>query len=299
MTAKNSLESIYFITLPEDFKLSDNALKIDRSIPLPVQRKVQDAPGSFNMEELAPEQILAGILTVLAYDHHNEHLDYYRSLILKARPNIKVELSEAAILKTRNEDWDLAEELFLSLRGVDPEDKAVALNMALYLDQRAETYRRAGLHEDADAYDNDALNYYIEAMEAEPVIPEAFFNAGFYYMKVHNYIEAKHCFETYIALTCEIEDDKLDENGIYRRERAQEILNQIQNSNMDDETFHSAYVLISSGQEEKGLDKVRLFLQKNPKVWNAWFLLGWGMRRLCRWEDAKKSFEKALEFGGD
>lgn len=299
MASSNPLESIYFITLPEGFKLSENALQIDSTIPLPVQKKMQDAPGNFNMEELAPEQILAGILTVLAYDHHNEHLDYYRSIIVKARPNIKTELSEAAILKTRNEDWDLAEELFLSLRGVDPEDKAVALNMALYLDQRAESYRRAGLHEDADAYDADALEYYKEAMDAEPSIPEAFFNAGFYYLKQHDYHEGKNCFETYLALTCDANEEEMDDNAIYRRERAQEIVNHISNDNMDNEVFHSAYKLISDGQEEAGLDKIRVFLQKNPKVWNGWFLLGWGLRRLCRWQEAKQSFEKSIECGGD
>ena len=52
------------------------------------------------------------------------------------------------------------------------------------------------------------------------------------------------------------------------------------------------------GQEEKGLEQIKLFLEKNPQVWNAWFLLGWGLRRLCRWSDARAAFEKADELGG-
>lgn len=299
MNAKKALDSLYFITVPEDFAFSSTAMKIDRTVPLPVQKKDSDAPGNFNMNELSPEQILAGILTVLAYDRHNEHLDYYRSIIKQARPGIYKELTEAAILKAKNEDWDLAEELFLSLNGLEPDNPAVTLNMALFLDQRAESYRRSGLHDDADAYDNDAGEYYKEAMDAEPPLPDAFFNAGFFYLKQHDFVEAKGCFETYLALTCDVDDNELGENGIYKKERAQEIIDSITNDNMDDEAFKNAYKLISSGQEEKGLAEIKTFIQTNQKVWNAWFLLGWGMRRLCRWEQAQQAFLQALECGGE
>ena len=67
---------------------------------------------------------------------------------------------------------------------------------------------------------------------------------------------------------------------------------------MDDVRFKNAYALISSGQEEKGLDEIREFLQHNPNVWNAWFLLGWGLRKMERYADAEAAFRKALEMGG-
>ncbi len=299
MNPSNPLESIYYIQIPENFVASSEAFKIDTTIQLPVQKKPDEAPGDFNPEEITSEQILAGILTVLAYDKKNEHLDYYRSIIKQAKPNIKKELTEAAILKTKNEDYDLAEEIFLALKGFDPDDEAITLNMALFLDQRADSYRNSGLTEDADAYDADALTYYQDAMNADPPLPDAFFNSGFYYMKKHMYREAKDAFETYIALTCDISDEELGENGIYKKERAQEIITNISNQNIDDESFKAAYDLISSGQEEKGLEEIRSFLQNNPKVWNAWFMLGWGLRRLERYDDARQAFEEALKYGGD
>ena len=299
MNPSNPLESVFYISIPENFVASDEAFKIDPKIMLPVQKKPDEAPGSFNPSEITTEQILAGILTVLAYDKKNEHLDYYRSIIKKVKPDIKKELCEAAILKTKNEDFDLAEEIFLALNGLDPEDSAIILNLALFLDQRADSYRNSGLNEDADAYDNDAGEYYASAMNAEPPLPDAFFNAGFYYMKQHKYREAKDAFETYIALTCDVSDDELGENGIYKKERAQEILDNIKNQNMDDEAFRAAYDFISKGQEEKGLEEIRRFLQNNPKVWNAWFMLGWGLRRLERYSDAKMAFQEALKCGGD
>ena len=297
MSLSNPLESVYFITLPDDFKLSEYALKIDKTVPLPVQKKSGES--SPDIKSLEPEQILAGILTVLAYDRHNAYLDYYRSIIKKARPDIQRELTEAAILKSKDEDWELAEELFMTLRGLDPENPVTALNTAIFLDQRAESYRKSNLNEDADAYDNDAFKYYKEAMNAEPPLPDAFFNCGFFHLKQYDFREAKSCFETYVALTCDATDDELGENGIYKKERAQELVDRINNENLEDKAFITAYKLISGGQEEKGLKEIRSFLEKNQKVWNAWFLLGWGLRNLCRWEDAKQAFEESIVCGGN
>lgn len=299
MNPASPLDSIFYIKVPENFVASNDAFKIDTTIELPVQKKIDDAPGDFNPEEITTEQILAGILTVLAYDRKNPNLEYYRNIMFKVRPDIKKELCEAAILKTRNEDWDLAEEIFLALHGLDPEDVAIILNMALFLDQRADSYRNAGLHEDADAYDADALGYYQEAMNADPPLADAFFNVGYYYMKKQDFSSAKDAFENYIALTCDISDEDLGENGVQKKEKAQNIINNIANQNIDDETFKAAYKLISSGQEEKGLEKIREFIQNNPKVWNAWFMLGWGLRRLEKFPEAKIAFTECLKCGGD
>ena len=282
MNPSNPLESIYYINIPKLELTSCNSFEIDPTIPLPVQKKVSEASGNFNPQEIEPEQILAGMLTILAYDSKNAHLDYYRSILKKVKPNLKKELCEAAILKTKNEDYDLAEEIFRALIGFDPDDVAIMLNMALFLDQRADSYRNSGLFDDADAYDADAYSYYEQAMNAEPPLPDVYFNVGFYYMKQHKYREAKDSFETYLALTCETSDEEMGENGVYKKERAQEIINNINNQNMDDESFKAAYDLISSGQEEKGLEQIRDFLQSNSKVWNGWFMLGWGLRRLER-----------------
>ncbi len=297
MNPASALDSIYYITLGDESEFSSKAMHIDKTIPLPVQKKQDDSPGNFNIDELSAEQILSGILTVLAYDRQNEHLEYYRSILLKARPNVKQELSEAAILKTKNGDFELAEEIFMALKGLDPDDAAITLNAALFFDQRADNYRQNLLNDDANAYDALALEYYESAMQAEPPAPDAYFNAGFFHLKQRNFRAARECFESYLALTCDAKDES--ENDAYKKERAQEILDNIKNQNMDDERFKSAYEFISSGQEEKGLDEIRIFLQHNPNVWNAWFMLGWGLRRLERYGEAEMAFGKALEFGGD
>ena len=89
----------------------------------------------------------------------------------------------------------------------------------------------------------------------------------------------------------------MGENGQYKRQRAQEIVQDINNRNLEDEQFKAAYDYINSGQEEKGLEEIRKFLEKNPKVWNAWFMLGWGLRRIQRWEEARDAFLQSIECG--
>lgn len=300
MNPKNHLESVYFIKLPDGYKITNAEFKLDPAILIPVQKKDGEEDKEINMSELTQEQILAGILTVVGYDKNNINLPYYRQLIENIRPNIKVELQEAAILKTRNEDWDLAEEMWTTLHGLDPENKRIILNLALFYDQMADSYRRNALHEDADAYDDYALMYYKDAMNTDPELPDAFFNAGYFYLKKRNYSESKWAFENFLALTTDASEEELGPNGNEKRETAQEILNKIAARNLEDEHFHNAYDLISSGQEEKGINEIRIFLQSNPAVWNAWFLLGWGLRRLERFADAKQAFEKARECeGGD
>lgn len=300
MVSTNSLDSIYFIKLPEGSVLSPKAMKINPEIPLPVQKKNPEDPVEQDAAKLSEEQILSGILTVLAYDKKNENSEYYRKLITDVRPGIKKELAEAAILKARNEDWDLAEEIWLAVNGIDPQDKAIILNMAIFFDQKADSYRRNSLNEDADAYDEAALDYYKQAMDSDKEIPDAYFNAGFFYLKKRDYGEAKGYFESYLGLVADEKDEELGENGIYKKERAQEIINKISNRNLENDRFRDAYKLISEGQEEKGLEEIRKFIRDNPVVWNAWFLLGWGLRRLGRFEDAKQAFLKARECeGGD
>ncbi len=299
MNPANPLDSVYFINFPDDLKLSENALQLDPSIPLPVQKKEKDDADNFNPKEISAEQILSGILSVLAYDSQNKNADYYRKIIKQARPNILRDLTEAAILKTKNEEWNLAEEIFMAVKGIQPDDKKIYLNLALFFDQKADSYRRLSLYDDADAYDDSARHYYTEAMDAIPEIPEAFFNAGFFYLKQNNFSEAKGCFENFLALTADTPDEKMGQDGLYRKERAQELINKINERNLDESQFQQAYKLISSGEEEKGLEVVRKFLENHPAVWNAWFLLGWGLRRLERFEEAKMAFEKAKECEGD
>jgi tetratricopeptide (TPR) repeat protein len=47
------------------------------------------------------------------------------------------------------------------------------------------------------------------------------------------------------------------------------------------------------------MEKLRKFLERRPDSLNGWFMLGWALRRLQRWQDAIACFRKAAEAGGD
>ncbi len=290
------LDSVVFVGIPEGAEISAAIPSFDPSIPLPVQLSAPAA--SLPPEErpdsssLTPEMILAGILTVFAYDPENAQTEYYRTIIKTLHPEIVAEMTEAAIMKARNGDFDLAEEIFLSLRGLEPENTRTALNLALLNDERADSFRNAGLDEEAEACDARAFEYYRAVLNAEPPLPDAFFNAGFFHLKQRNYRKAKDALETYLKL-----ESGDDATAKVRIEKARKIIGEITSRDLDDDLFKSAYDFITLGEEERALEQIRLFMEHHPKVWNAWFLLGWALRRLERWEDAKAAFVQALELG--
>ncbi|MGL4981522.1 MAG: tetratricopeptide repeat protein [Treponemataceae bacterium] len=294
MNREKPLKSVFFINLPESFA-HNSSLKIDASIPLPVQSEFEDTTvENFDITTLSWEMVVAGILMVLTYDEKNPHCDYYRSLVFETKPKIKKELADTAILKVRNEDFAAAEEIFAALRFLDPNDLSITLNSALFFDQYADFHRKSSLFNEADACDDLAKSYYDQVLDADPPLSDAFFNAGFFYLKQRKFDRAKGLFETYAALMADLPETQETENIRYKIERASEIIRDISDRNLDDELFIQASENISQGEEEKGLNQIRTFLEKNSTVWNAWFLLGWGLRRLQRWSDARQAFEQSL-----
>ena len=101
MNPSNPLGSVYFINIPKLELSSCSSFEIDPTIPLPVQKKPDETGDNFNPKEIKPEQILAGMLTILAYDSKNQHLDYYRSLLKKIKPNLKKSFVKQQFLKPR------------------------------------------------------------------------------------------------------------------------------------------------------------------------------------------------------
>jgi Flp pilus assembly protein TadD len=313
--ADHSLEGVG----PDDFS-------IQPEIPLPVEL----LPGekSLNLEDLSWEMILAGMLKVLGAEASSQGkvpvladieavfpegidglnpswLGYYRRFVLALRPDILPEFTEAAILKARNGDYGLALEIFTALRGLFPHAPSVLLNSALTLEERAEALERQGQEKAAEDEYAAAEQAYQEAMALEPPFPDAFFNAAYFYLKRRDFSRAKELFVAYLDTGPEeisrssAADDEASAALEEKRENAQALIKEINESGLDDENFRKAWVLVRQGREEEGLRCIRDFLEQRPSVWNGWFILGWALRRLGRWEDAGAALQKALELGGD
>ena len=287
---ENSDKKLLYIKVPDEYTFTAKIPGFDSSIPLPL---LLDSDGKdFTAESISEEMILAGMLHVFAYQRDNQHIAYYRDIFKELRPDIRGEMTNAAILKIKNADFDLAERLLLALEGLFPEDMQTKLNVALLMDERARFYEQAGSEADADYYTDRAFEMYKEVLAAEPALPEAFFNAGFFFINQKNFLKAKSLFETYIQI--ETTHNDVTEQ---RKQKAFELIEWITTQALDDELFKSAFDFIQMGEEDKALEKIREFLEHHPKVWNAWFLLGWALRRQERWQDAAEAFKHCLELG--
>jgi tetratricopeptide (TPR) repeat protein len=280
----------------------DEAFFIDPAIPLPVEL----IPGTetLNPEELSWEMILSGMLRVItdypagntakgsgdtpAFMPQAPWIDYYRRFVVTVKPDILKEFTGAAILKAENGDFDMALEILTILTGLFPKATEPVLNRALILGAKAAALAKAGQEAEAEKEYLRAETAYEEILAREPVFPNGLFNAGFFFMERRNFDKARECFSAYTDLT---EDPE-------KKEKAEAVLREIKERGLDDAIFREAYDFIRIGEEQRGLLKIKEFLECHPKTWNGWFLLGWGLRRLGRWEDGADSLRKAIELGG-
>ncbi|MDR0316437.1 MAG: tetratricopeptide repeat protein, partial [Treponema sp.] len=259
---------------------------IDPDIPIPVE--IPDGAQTLDLEELSWEMIISGMLHVIAAgEEPGRRLDYYRHFVLTVRPAIMGEFTEAAIIKAHNGDFDIALEILNTLRGLFPASPVVMLNRALVLEQRAMLFERQEKAQ-AAAELQAAARAYEEALAFQPPFPKTLFDAGFFFLGQKYFSRARECFSAYTEIA---EDDE-------KKEQVEAAIKDIDESGLEDESFREAYELIKQGEAEKGLRSIREFIEKRPSVWNGWFLLGWALRRLDRWEDGAAAFNKALELGG-
>ncbi|MBQ5780606.1 MAG: tetratricopeptide repeat protein [Spirochaetaceae bacterium] len=289
----SSLDNVLFIKLPEDFSLPVKDFEIRNDIPLPVFFEGE----KFKAENLTEEAIFAGILILLAHDTQNPHIPYYRELIKKARPKLREELTSVAIMKALDEEFTFAEEIFATLRGLNPDDTLTILNSANFFSSYADYFRKINLFDDATAYNEKAAHFYSLATDSETVIPDAYFYAGLFFEKMQNFSRCKEFFESYLALVSNEKDEDGKKNLDKKIGKANLTLQKISTSNLDDALFQGAYEAVRDGDIDGGIEKVRLFLAKNSKSPNGWFLLGWALRSDGKFPDALNAFKKSRELG--
>jgi tetratricopeptide (TPR) repeat protein len=277
--------NIVFIEIPAAMARPIGSFMVDPAVPIPVELGQETA----DLSGLSWEMIVAGMLRLLAYDPGNGNAQYYRDFVLAVKPGIFAELSETGILKARNGELEVAEEIFKALRGLAPSAPEPMLNLAILYEDKADALDRSGKEDLADAVRNRAFETYKSLLALEPVYPDAFFNAGFFHLKNRSYDQAVRLFESYGAIGADVA----------KLAKAREIAAKLRVRSDADSLFKEAYDFIKMGKEEEGIDKALRFTLANPAVWNGWFLAGWGRRRLGRWEEGREAFLKALELGAD
>jgi tetratricopeptide (TPR) repeat protein len=296
--ADKQQKKIHFLSVPESLRgkiediSQDCGFSINPDIPIPVE--IPENEEKLNLEELSWEMIVSGMLNVIASGpgayvsaENGAWIDYYRYFVLALRPNILAEFTEAAVLKARNCDFDPALEILDALRGLFPASPVVKLNRALAMEERASLFERRGKPE-AEAAFLETEAAYEDVLAIQPPFPEAYFNAGFFYLGRKDFRNARECLSVYIDYSDDEEKQK----------QAHAIVKNINENGLEDENLNAAYQLICQEQEEEGMLRIRDFIEKYPSVWNGWFILGWALRRLGRWKDGAAAFSKAVEIDG-
>ena len=277
------LEQIVFISIPEDLEQPVEGFTIDPGILLPVE--LTGPKDSLELNQLSWEQITAGLCKVIAYEPEHENVDYYRSFLLILQPDIETELSKGGVRKADEKEFALAEEIFLILRNLFPENIGHALNLALAMENHSSLYSELGKDGLSDSYRELTFQEYLRILKEAPENPEAQFNAGHFFFKQGNYPKALACFREYMSRGSDKKRKKL----------LTEIIEKLEQQNRDDNLFKEAYDYITMGNESQGLEKIDRFLQDHPDVWNAWFIKGWAHRRRGEFDRGKDAFHHALE----
>ena len=283
--------------------------EIDTAIPLPVELDTDGNSETIDIKNLSDklswEMILSGMIQVVSSEKKTNDEDsaaegsipeivkphwinYYRRFVLLLKPEIYNEFTNAAVIKTKNRDFDAAMEIIEALEGLFPFSAEVLLNKALVQEEEASELEKKGCEMEAALENEKAFETYRKALDTEPLLPELLYNLGFFCARQKEFAKAREYFSEYLSHADDPE----------KKKRAEGIVREIENSGLDDYKYSKSLELIRLGKEEEALLLIRDFIEEHPGVWNAWFILGWALRKQGRWDDALASLRKALELGG-
>ena len=279
------LATVGYISIAETKQRQIGDFVLNLSIPLPVE--MPEGRSSLAPGELSWEAIVSGTLKVLAWDPENAHAGYYRRFVLTVRPGIKEEFTHLGILKARNGDAGLAIEIFRALEGLFPEDAVTRMNLALAYEKRARQREKLGDEAGAEEYRSLAFEAYKRALATDPSEPTIHYNIAHFYLHLRSFEKAREHLEVFAKTGA-------DEARVTKARR---IIREIDAQGLLDGLFQKAFDAIRMGKEEEGIAHARKFLETRPDAPNAWFLVGWGNRRLCRYAEGRDAFLEALEHG--
>ena len=282
---EEKLKTISFINVPSDLKMDFGSFHLDPAIKLPVQKP--EGAKMLSDNDITMESIIAGMLTIIAYDENNKNFSYYRDFVNAVQPNTAEELNKAAIAKQQQKDYDFAEELFLAVYHMLPQP-ASCINLAtLYSYMSVYEEEENKDMDKADEMMNKAKLTLLDGLrrfgENQYILSEISSFEGF----LGNLDLAKDYAERYLKVADEGE----------KKEEMKKFLKQVNARLEADNSFKEAYDYIMLDMPEKALSVIDSFIKENSDVWNGHFLKAWALRKASRYKEAKESLLKCLELG--
>jgi Flp pilus assembly protein TadD len=283
MGESNPLSNIHYISIDSLNTRSIGDFTLDPAVRLPVE--LPAGLEDWKPSNISWEAIISAMLKVLAYDGENEQTDYYRRFVLAVNPQIKEEFTQAGILKSKQGELDLAIEIFRALVGLFPDCASSRNNLALVYEEKARSLQSSGLQEDGEKYEELAFSQYKQALSADPQSAVSHFNFAHFYLRRRSLDKARQHFDSFLSLN----RDPQKAAGIERLRGELDALQRIE------ATCAEAYDAIKIGREQQAIEKIRPLLEEHPRIWNAWFLLGWAERRSGKFAEASQSLQKAVD----
>ena len=278
----DALKNLVFITLPSSMERDINNFHIDSSIQIPVQ--LPDGKKSLDTnDEITLELIVAGMLKIIAFDFEHPHASYYRDFVLAVQPDAVEELNIAAIAQEQKENFAFAEELFLAVCHLAPQS-ATYINLAtLYSRKSALDTKKGAAY---DLYQQKALQTLKEGLQVLGDDEALLCEVGFFHLYQGDVELAKDYFDRYLPIA---QDQQ-------KKAHVQKILTDIDAKLSDDQTLMRSYDAIQMNKEGEAIALLDTYLLDNPKVWNAWFLKGWALRRLGMFKEAQQALLNSLTY---
>lgn len=280
--SNNSLQDLVFIRLPSSMERDLGTFRIDPSIEIPVQ--LPEGKDSLETTEISMELLIAGMLKIIAFDPDHKNFPYYRDFVLAVQADAPTELNLAAISQEQKGNYDFAEELFLTVNHLAPL-RETFINLATFYSKRASLDTTKGTS--YDFYQQKSMETLKEGVtlfeDDEALLSEL----GFFHLYQGNVEIAKEYLDRFLEVAGEGE----------KRTHVQKIMGDINNKLNNDKLLMQAYDQIQMGREEEALGNLESYLEESPKVWNAWFLKGWALRRLQRFPEAEKAFLSCISLG--
>lgn len=281
---EDKLRQIHYISVPSSLNTKLGDFTIDTKRKLPIQ--LAEGKKTPDENDYTVENIISGMLTVIAYDEAHPDFDYYKSFINALEPDLAKKLNSAAIAKEKQKDYDFAEELFLAVYHLLPQT-ASCINLATLYSYMAVDARDKKKEDEEDNCLLLAKRTLIDGLkrfgENEDILAElTSFEA---YMG--NLEDAKEYLDRYMLVASEGE----------RKQEMKRIQSQINFQLENDNEIKEAYDFIMLGMPEKALPMIDKFISSNPKVWNGYFLKGWALRVAKKYEEAKEALLECMKLG--
>lgn len=280
----SKLDSIRFISLPKSMEDKMTGFRIDSSIPIPVQ--LNEGQKHLDPESVTLETIVAGMLTIIAYRPEDRNFDYYRSFVLAAQPDAIEEINTAAIAKEKQKDYPFAEQLFLTVYHMLPQP-ASCINLSTLYSYWSVYEKEAKDEKAEDFYLTKCLTTLEEGLERFGEDEDILAELGSMHTYLGNLEEAQGYLERYMKVAAEGE----------KKQKLKKMLKDVTLRIDSDNEIHQAYDFMMLDEEDKALESIEKFINKNPKAWHGHFIKGWALRRQKKYQEAEASLLKCFECG--